>query len=165
MPNVRVGSFGTRRPSGAYNYAALCFADGDEADGMAALRRATERGHPVAPADLGGKLLKNGNETEAEKFLLQAPVHHPKAGALASFYLGMIATAAGNSKGPSRTINRRPSSTSPRSPERPRSVKGTILGELGDRSAAVNAYTRGAELGSAKAEAKLTKPLACSPSY
>lgn len=146
-------------PSGAYNYGALCFAEGDEAAGMAALRRATERGHPLAPAQLGVKLLKNGEETEAEEFLLRAPTHHPKAGALASFYLGVIASGRGELERAAdqykQTAVFDESSLAGEAAFR----RGVVLEELGDLPAAVNAHRRGAELGSARALAKLTELL------
>jgi tetratricopeptide (TPR) repeat protein len=146
-------------PSGAYNYAALCFADSDEAAGMAALRRATERGHPLAPAQLGVKLLKNGEETEAEEFLLRAPTHHPKAGALASFYLGVIASGRGELERAAEQYKQTAVFDESTLAGEAAFRRGIVLEELGDLPTAVNAHIRGAELGSARALAKLTELL------
>jgi tetratricopeptide (TPR) repeat protein len=141
-------------PSGAYNYAALCFAEGDETIGIAALRRASELRHPVAPAYLGIKLLNNGNEAEAEKFLLQASTHHPKASALASFTLGVIDNGRGDLHEAAEHYKQAAVFDGFMLAGEAAFRRGSILEKLGDPSA-VGAYERGAELGNTKAEVAL----------
>lgn len=142
-------------PSGAYNYAALCFSEGDETTGIAALRRASERHHPVAPAYLGIKLLRNGNDAEAEKFLLQASTHHPKVSALASFTLGVIASERGDLHEAAEHYKQAAAFDDFTLAGEAAFRRGLILEKLGDPSA-VSAYERGAQLGNTKAEAALT---------
>jgi tetratricopeptide (TPR) repeat protein len=140
---------------GAYNLAVLYLADDeDDAAGVAALRRASERGHPVAPAYLGVYLLKEGNEAEAEQFFLQAPEHHPGAGPLAAYFLGVIASGRGELAEAADFYKRASVFDGHELAGEAAFRRGTILQDLGDPDA-MEAYTRGAELGNAKAASDL----------
>jgi tetratricopeptide (TPR) repeat protein len=144
---------------GAYNLAVLYLADDeDEAAGIAALRRASERGHPVAPAYLGVYLLKEGNEAEAEQFFLEAPEHYPGGGPLAAYFLGVIASGRGELVEAADFYKRASVFDEDTLAGEAAFRRGNILQDLGD-SDAVEAYTRGAELGSAKAASNLANLL------
>lgn len=142
----------------AYNYASICLAEGDDAEGVAALRRASERHHPVAPAYLGVYLLKDGNEAEAEEFFLQAPMGHPEGGSLAAYFLGVIASGRGDLEDAAEHYKHASVFDGFALAGESAFRRGTILQELGD-PAAVEAYERGAELGSAKAASNLANLL------
>jgi tetratricopeptide (TPR) repeat protein len=145
-------------PSGAYNYASLALSNGDEADGVAALRRASERHHPVAPAYLGVYLLKGGNEAEAEEFFLQAPMTHPESGSLAAYFLGVIASGRGELEAAAEHYKHASIFDGFTFAGEAAFRRATILQELGDATA-VEAYERGAELGDAKAASNLANLL------
>ena len=144
---------------GAYNLAVLCLAnDDEEAAGIAALRRASERGHPVAPAYLGVYLLKEGNETEAEQFFLQAPEHYPEGGPLAAYFLGIIASGRGDLVEAADFYKRASVFDEFGFAGEAAFRRGTILQDSSDPDAA-EAYKRGAELGNAKAASNVANIL------
>jgi hypothetical protein len=104
----------------AYNLAVMYLTEeGDEAAGIAALRRACERGHPIAPAHLGAYLLESGDEAEAEQLFRQTSSAHPIGVSLAAYYLGHITGGRGSLWRLPAITSRPPCMTSSRSPEMP----------------------------------------------
>ncbi len=132
--------------------------DEDEAAGIAALRRASERGHPVAPAYLGVYLLKEGNEEEAEHFFQQAPEHYPGGGPLAAYFLGVIASGRDELAEAADYYKRASVFDEFMFAGEAAFRRGTILQDLGDPDAE-EAYKRGAELGNAKAASNVANLL------
>jgi tetratricopeptide (TPR) repeat protein len=145
-------------PNAAYNYASLCLAEGDNDAGLAALRRASERHHPAAPAYLGVYLLRDGNEEEAERFFRQAHAAHPKGGSLSAYFLAVIADGRGDKEEAADYY--RDASVFDEFELAGESAfrRGNILKELGDPGAA-DAYKRGAELGDAKSASNFANEL------
>jgi hypothetical protein len=143
----------------AYNLAVMDLADeGDEAAGIAALRRATERGHPVAPAHLGAYLLEAGDEVEAERLFLRTPPTHPVGGSLAAYYLAGIVAGRGELAEAADFYKQASVYDEFAFAGDAAFRRGLILQELGD-AAAVGAFERGAELGSVEAASYLANLL------